>query len=916
MIMKLKKIYALLLSTAIAATSCARAVNPRDTADYSQWGSLKTYPLGDSLWVPGEVGKIEWEQAYKCMEDIACIVMRAVRNGESGLMRNNVEICKHLVDNVVDGVMWNPKDGFCGGKHDEWWRKIVVIHKEREFLDLLRILALTYREYLLKKVDVSTDAVKAGFAGYDYDTVAQRLSKCICCMFNCYDHTVNAACYALNCHLNEFFAEHAVGNRLSTPDVPWDTVNFDDFLKKISGYTVNSVSNSLGELPLSSKPTETSPRSEITTNLSPHICSSSTDATDDDYDADDADDDDDSRFPCAKSHVAKVKLADTASPDVIDFFNHELNNPFHQFFLNPTTARKARAVAHAICDVRKQIASGLVSRVPRVTEVFNSALKSYDADIANELACRDSWEEFGYYQPDYDNAEGDGTLYQTSMSQLLTDCHNLLPSTGGSVTDANQEIISQSSFRCAKYILAYIADKDNKILKFTPKADSHTMELILLSEISSILDPRASHQSKAKLEYAYFSLYRDYLLCIRAALLPDNEGKIRNNADLKAYLQEHLPKLDVRANPVVEPSRTVTPDYEQKYFDLAFHHALILREILLAGSPAEREERLKKSNCSYAAEKDTIFKQVMKTVSGPFGFKRTPSGNKILKSPMMSKSGQYSLAKDDEDWSSDSSSSSSSFSGSSTPVASTTANSTPVMQISQQSFTSMLPGTSSRQQTSSERRHTIQPANTVASSTSTNLSESIMPTAFPPQTPTIIPTQSQPQCAGLNTFASPNSSSMLTVPNSFTLPNVMTALNQPYVATDNSDTLLRMRQSEPLVKSLINNIKINPYSIFNMYVNRMIMFNQCTVGMSINNVTTARATLQDVINNYLNLRTQINYLHFTPAQVATDSSMLNQLWCISKFLYAFFAGDGLIFPSTPTPNEIQLYQVVFEGLFN
>ena len=157
---------------------------------------------------------------------------------------------------------------------------------------------------------------------------------------------------------------------------------------------------------------------------------------------------------------------------------------------------------------------------------------------------------------------------------------------------------------------------------------------------------------------------------------------------------------------------------------------------------------------------------------------------------------------------------------------------------------------------------------------------------------------------------------MLTVPNSFKLPNAMAALNQPYVETDNSDTLSRMRQNKPLVEMLVNNIKINPHSIFNTYVNRMIVFNQCTAGTSTNSVTTVEATLQDVVNDYLRLRDQICSSRLTQAQVMADQDMISRLWCIIKFMYAFFAGDGLIFPSTLTQDDIPLYRFVFDGLFN
>ena len=176
--------------------------------------------------------------------------------------------------------------------------------------------------------------------------------------------------------------------------------------------------------------------------------------------------------------------------------------------------------------------------------------------------------------------------------------------------------------------------------------------------------------------------------------------------------------------------------------------------------------------------------------------------------------------------------------------------------------------------------------------------------------------QFQPQFAGSNNFGFPSNSSMFAAPNSFTLPNVMTILNQPYVVTDNSDTLSRMRQNKPLVEALVNNIKINPHSIFYMYVNRMIVFNQCNEGISTNSVTTVRATLQDVINDYLILRAQICSLRLTQDQVEANRDMISRLLCIAKFMYAFFAGDGLIFPSTLTQDEIPLYQVVFDGLFN
>lgn len=157
---------------------------------------------------------------------------------------------------------------------------------------------------------------------------------------------------------------------------------------------------------------------------------------------------------------------------------------------------------------------------------------------------------------------------------------------------------------------------------------------------------------------------------------------------------------------------------------------------------------------------------------------------------------------------------------------------------------------------------------------------------------------------------------MLTVPNSFKLPNAMAALNQPYVVTDNSDILSRMRQNELLVEALVNSIKINPHSIFDQYDDRKIVFNQCNEGINTNSVTTVEATLQDVVNDYLRLRDQICSSSLTQAQVMADQDMISRLWCIIKFMYAFFAGDGLIFPSTPTRDEIQLYQVVFEGLFN
>ena len=189
------------------------------------------------------------------------------------------------------------------------------------------------------------------------------------------------------------------------------------------------------------------------------------------------------------------------------------------------------------------------------------------------------------------------------------------------------------------------------------------------------------------------------------------------------------------------------------------------------------------------------------------------------------------------------------------------------------------------------------------------------PSNFASQQP-MIPQLLPPPCIGSNSLVLSKSSPMLTVPNSFKLPNAMAALNQPYVVTDNSDTLSRMRQNKPLVKALVNNIKINPHSIFNMYVNRMIVFNQCNEGISTNSVTTVRATLQDVINDYLILRAQICSSRLTQDQVAANRDMISRLWCIAKFMYAFFAGDGLIFPPTPTRDEIQLYRVIFDGLFN
>ena len=197
-----------------------------------------------------------------------------------------------------------------------------------------------------------------------------------------------------------------------------------------------------------------------------------------------------------------------------------------------------------------------------------------------------------------------------------------------------------------------------------------------------------------------------------------------------------------------------------------------------------------------------------------------------------------------------------------------------------------------------------------SSETGFNRSDRFTPKSSPMIVPNITPMathqqamaqQFQPQFAGSNNFGFPSNSSMFAAPNSFTLPNVMTILNQPYVVTDNSDTLSRMRQNKPLVEALVNNIKINPHSIFYMYVNRMIVFNQCNEGISTNSVTTVRATLQDVINDYLILRAQICSLRLTQDQVEANRDMISRLLCIAKFMYAFFAGDGLIFPINTYP---------------